>query len=92
MLRYYRDRRLEAVREGRWKLHVHRPEWKGEAHAPLLFDLEADRAESTDVAAEHPEVVARLLALVEEARVDLGDAVTGRTGADVRPVGTLAEE
>ena len=84
---YYRDDRLQAVRSGRWKLHVHRPEWKGEARDPLLFDLVADLGERADVAGEHPQVVARLEALAETARVDLGDAATGRVGRGVRPVG-----
>ena len=89
---YYRDERLQAVRSGRWKLHVHRPEWKGETRAPLLFDLEVDRGESSDVAAERPEVVQRLLLLAEAARADLGDAATGRPATNARPVGTALEE
>jgi len=31
---YYWPDQLHAVRSGRWKLHVHRPEWKGLEHAP----------------------------------------------------------
>ncbi|MBM3745502.1 MAG: sulfatase, partial [Acidobacteria bacterium] len=37
---YYRDERLQAVRSGRWKLHVYRPEWETDGAArragPLL--------------------------------------------------------
>ena len=40
---------------------------------PMLFDLEADLGETTDVAADHPDVVARLLQLAEAARDDTGD-------------------
>jgi len=40
---------------------------------PLLFDLEADIGETTDVADQHPEVVERLLQLAEQIREDVGD-------------------
>ena len=40
---------------------------------PLLFDLETDIAESTDLADRHADVVARLTDLAENARRDLGD-------------------
>jgi arylsulfatase A len=82
---YYRDERLQAVRSGRWKLHVYRPE----GGAPLLYDLETDLGETTNVAGQHPDVVKRLQALAEEAREDLGDAVFKRQGKNVRPVGRL---
>ena len=86
---FYRDDRLQAVRAGPWKLHVFRPGWKDRSRPPLLFDLEKDVSERNDVAAEHPDVVERLLKLAERAREDLGDAATGREGANVRPVGRL---
>ena len=50
-----------------------------------LFDLVADVAETKDVASANPEIVKRLLALSAEARRDLGDTITGVTGANVRP-------
>ena len=88
---YYRDDRLQAVRSGRWKLHVYRPEWGDAAssHEPLLYDLENDIGETTNRAEQYPTVVEKLLELAEAARRDLGDAVTGQPGANVRPVGTL---
>ncbi len=49
-----------------------------------LFNLEDDIGETTDVSAENPEVVERLLALAEEAREELGDSLTGRSGSGVR--------
>jgi len=49
------------------------PEDYVEILRPLLFDLEADPGERNDVAAQHPEVVERLMRLVEKAREDLGD-------------------
>ena len=45
---------------------------------PELYDVDADIGETKNVAAEHPEVVERLLALAEQARGDLGDSLTGR--------------
>jgi arylsulfatase A-like enzyme len=50
--------RLEGVRDRRWKLHLTFPE-KGEP-ATELFDLLADPSERWNVAAEQPDVVARL--------------------------------
>ena len=50
-----------------------------------LYDLEADIGETRDVAAEHVQVVARLRALAEVARADLGDRLTG-----VEPSGARA--
>jgi arylsulfatase A-like enzyme len=50
--------RLEGVRDRRWKLHLTFPE-KG-APAKELFDLLVDPSERWNIAAEHPDVVARL--------------------------------
>jgi arylsulfatase A-like enzyme len=90
---YYAHTRLEAVRAGRWKLHLPRPEderWSvfgapAETAAlaePLLFDLETDIGERNNVASKNPQVVARLLAFAEEARADIGDF--DRVGAGAR--------
>jgi arylsulfatase len=58
------------------------------ASLPLsLYDLAADPGETRDVAAAHPEVVARLEAVATEARADLGDSLTGATAAGRRPAG-----
>jgi arylsulfatase len=56
---------------------------------PELYDVVADIGETTDVAAQHPDVVEKLLAIAERARADLGDSLTERKGAGVRPVGKL---
>ena len=89
---YYQRQKLEAIRVGRYKLHV--PHYydiveTGEQRKIelSLFDLEADIGETTNIADKHPDVVNKLLALCEQARRDLGDHDIG--GAGVRPPGTL---
>ena len=60
------------------------------AQQPLaLYDLSADVGETTDLAAANPEVVKRLTAYAERAREDLGDALTGRKGRNLRPPGKV---
>jgi len=76
---YYEMDQLQAVRDDRWKLHlplkVKRRNWgKGIPNRPMeLYDLKADIGEKTNVADRHPDVVKRLLALAEKARLNLGD-------------------
>ena len=65
-----------------------------EGYAPndqpvVLCDLARDPGQKQNVAAAHPDIVAELLAHVERARADLGDAVTETIGADLRPVGEV---
>ncbi len=102
---YYRGRDLQAVRSGRWKLHVPHSyqsidggvienggavgRFKSREIGLALFDLSADIGEQTDVAASHPEVVARLSALADSARASIGDALTGQVGAEARKPGQL---
>lgn len=76
---------LAAVRDARWKLHQAR---HGEP-VTELYDLRADGSETTDVASDHPEVVARLSAVADDHRRDLGDARTGVLGAGVRAIGRV---
>jgi arylsulfatase A-like enzyme len=86
---------LEAVRSGSWKLHLPHPYaavpepgvTENRSIGLELFDLASDPAESRDVAAEHPEVVARLEAAAEAVREELGDVLTGRIGSGIRPEG-----
>jgi len=88
---YYQIDQLQAVRSGKWKLHLplkpKKRNWgKPIPDAPLaLYDLENDIAEKNNVAQHHPNVVKRLLALAEQARCDLGDL--DRKGANLRSAG-----
>ena len=77
---YYLCDRLEAVRAGKWKLHVERNE---------LYDLAADIGETTNVIDRHPDVVKELSALADACRRDLGDAITETTGENRRPAGQV---
>jgi arylsulfatase A-like enzyme len=105
---YYYLGELRAVREGRWKRvfeHVTRSyvgvEPGKDGHPGpyafprvpnALYDLESDVAETTDVSDEHPDIVARLDAIAEEARATLGDRLTERKGSEVREPGRVRFE
>lgn len=54
-----------------------------------LYNLSEDPGEVKNVAEQNPEVVARLSALAETMRADLGDSLQGRTGTGVRPAGKV---
>ena len=58
---------------------------------PELYDLANDPGESKNVAADHPEVVRRLLDVAEAARVELGDSLTNRKGRGNREPGRVGE-
>jgi arylsulfatase A len=92
---YFRGLALEAVRSGPWKLYLalaDGPPAKGKKKLgparPQLFNLAEDIGESRDVAAEHPEIVARLEALADAIDRDLGR--TG-IGPGCRPLGRVAD-
>jgi len=88
---YYCKGQLQAVRSGKWKLHLpleaKMQDYRGKmVESPaILHDLEDDIGETTNVAEDHPEVVQRLMALAEKARADLGDL--DRMGKGQRPAG-----
>ncbi len=90
---YYRMEQLQAVRAGPWKLYLPLKEKlinlaHKTAPAPLeLYDVRHDVGEIREVSEEHPDVVARLLALAERARSEIGDGATGGTGQ--RPAGLV---
>ena len=56
---------------------------------PQLYHLVDDPGETTDVAAENPEIVKRLLAEAEKARQDIGDH--DRVGDNMRFFDPLKE-
>jgi arylsulfatase len=56
-----------------------------------LYDLDNDISETTDLADKHPDVVKRLEIFAEQAREELGDSLTQRTGKGVREPGRVAE-
>lgn len=89
---YFRDQ-LQAVRSGPWKLHLARKQRRrGKKAKPKqlpnrLYHLDKDIGEKTNVAAENPDVVKRLLALAQKAREDLGDGK--QAGKGQRPAGRV---
>lgn len=102
-LYFYWGGAMEAVSSGPWKLHFRHAyrslETPGKDGQPgkyvektveeSLFNLDDDVGESKNVAAEHPEVIARLKALAEWGRDHLGDTATKRKGSGVREPGKL---
>lgn len=104
-LYYYRGWALEAVRSGKWKLHLPhgyrtlggrkggtggQPVKYERAKTGLaLFDLERDIGEQRDVSAKHPDVVTQLLALADRMREDIGDSAKKIIGKNRRPPGRI---
>ena len=93
-LYYFEGMTLGAVRSGPWKLAV-APQGTGKKEkddqkefaspeAPRLYNLDTDIGETTDVAAQHPDVVKSLQDLVWKMDADLG--IKGK-GPGVRPAG-----
>lgn len=86
---YYNGLRLNAVRNGDWKLQlVSDPDAKGKQDKTesKLFNLRTDIGESTNVAGSHPEVVAKLKALAAAMNDDLG---ADRIGPGCRELGRV---
>ena len=86
---YYDGRQLQAVRSGPWKLfvpldsfrnHPHFSKMAGGSKEPFLFNVVEDIASEKNVAAEHPDIVARLMKLAEAGRADLGNGTKRGTG------------
>lgn len=101
----YYGKELQAVRMGKWKLHFPHgyrtlagraggtggiPVNYSPASIELsLFDLENDIGETTNVAQQYPDIVARIKQLADEMRADLGDSHTKQQGSGVRPPGRI---
>lgn len=104
----YYDHELRAVRNRRFKLvfpHEYRSldgkpagrdgvpaNYKQLKTKKALYDLKNDVGETTNVANDHSDIVARLEQAAEKARAALGDSLTGRKGTEVRPAGKVANE
>jgi arylsulfatase len=56
---------------------------------PELYHLGNDLGETTNLASKEPEVLARLMALAEQGRKELGDSLTKTQGSGVRASGTI---
>lgn len=97
---YYWGNELQAIRSGDWKLHFPhdfrsltgtpgrdgKPAGYSQRRTELvLYNLREDVGESTDVKDRHPEVVARLQALADAAREELGDSARMLRGRGHRP-------
>jgi len=98
---------LQAVRDRQWKLvfpHEYRSldgrpggsdgvpaNYKQRKATQALYDLKNDIGETTDVSAEHPDIVARLEQVAEKARSTLGDKLTDRKGNEVRQAGYVKQ-
>ena len=94
---------LKAIRAGKWKLHFPHAYISYEGVEPghdgfpgpcldretpmALYNLVEDPGERNNVIEQYPEVVARLQAIAEDAREDLGDF--DRKGKGVRPCGRI---
>ncbi|MEZ5950251.1 MAG: hypothetical protein R3C12_13770 [Planctomycetaceae bacterium] len=94
----------EAIRSGDWKLHFPhsyrsltgtpgrdgKPDGYSQRKTDLaLYNLKTDPGETTDLREQHPEVVARLQKLAEQARLELGDSATKQPGSGIREPGRL---
>jgi arylsulfatase A-like enzyme len=89
---YYSGCLLTGVRFDEWKLVLPRKAnppgtgWWGRMIEAVkevqLFDLDSDPGEATNVAAEHTEIVGKLMSHIEVARTELGDI--GKTGTGAR--------
>lgn len=73
---YWTNAELHAVRSGPWKLHVKQREPVNYGQQviprqPELYHVERDISETYNVADQHPEIVQRLLALMQEHEADI---------------------
>jgi len=100
---YYRGWDLQAVRSGKWKLHLphkYRHLVKpGKDGKPgiyeqktielALFDLENDISEKNNLVSQYPDVVKRLMKLADKIREDIGDGRKNMKGKNRREPGRI---
>jgi arylsulfatase A len=90
---YYREGRFQAYRRGEWKLLMYRPDWeieKPENTDYMLFNLESDPQEKSNLADQHPDLIEELSKAADKARRELGDVIHNRRGRAVRKAGEVA--
>lgn len=92
---YFSNYQLQAVRQGAWKLAL-APQvetmGKGAAadakgKAPRLYNLDKEIGERTNVAAQYPETVAKLMTLADRMNAEIG----GDSPAARRPAGMVKD-
>jgi arylsulfatase A-like enzyme len=90
---YYQKDQLQAIRSGKWKLHLpfalKRRNWGKDIlnQSLALYDLETDVAEKNNLADLHPDIVERLARLAEKTKSDLGHDILQGDGQ--RPAGSV---
>ncbi len=92
---YFLGFQLQAVRQGPWKLAIapqietsgRKAAPDADTQAPRLYNLDAEIGEKTDVAASHPEIVAKLTALAEQMNAGIG----GSKPSTRRPAGVVID-
>ena len=94
---YYNCENLQAVRMGDWKLHLPRkaeqaPFWDKNKDfrnldKAVLYSLQDDPGETTDLASEQPKVVRDLMQIADNARKELGEYL--KPGEEQRPTGSI---
>lgn len=63
---------------------------KGKIEKIELYNLRSDISETNDVAQQNPEIVAKIVALADAMRIELGDKLQGtETGIGSRPIGRV---
>lgn len=89
---YFSGNNLQAVRQGPWKLAIEaQAELKGKEQdqeskkSPRLYNLAQEISEKTDLADQHPEIVARLRALADKMNSEIG----GKSPSQRRPPGEV---
>ena len=82
---YYKRNSIEAVRSGKWKLHIR----KDDEELQELYDLDSDMGETQNVYDQHPDVVKDLNKKIDVCRKDLGDEAAGVKGENIRPAGRV---
>ena len=98
---YYFGNELHAVRSGPWKLraknklvneNIYNKEWRETGAGnieipPALYHLTRDPGEQKSVMRDHPRITRRLERLLDDARADLGDSLTGVAPSGAREIG-----